>query len=124
MKYLIRPVLPTGEEFQEIVEDEYKKITQARKLAWDILLVKEHFSYIVRNFSLLENKIKKIETKANKDLKSDSEGFYKKYSNGDFSRENTHILNLLVINLLTTCRTYLELDFVDNTGLSNNEQGK
>lgn len=109
MKYLIRPVLPKCKELQEIDEAEYKEITQAIKLAWDILLVKEHFSYVARNFALLENEIKKIEIKANKNLKDDLKEFWEKSSNGDFHRENAHIFNLLVTNLLTTCRTYLEL---------------
>jgi hypothetical protein len=109
MSYFIRPLLPKVGELQEIDEAEYKKIIQARKLAWDILLVKEHFSYIARNFVLLENEIKKIETEANKDLKDDLEEFGIKLSTGNFKRENIHILNLLVINLLTTCRTYLDL---------------
>jgi hypothetical protein len=109
MKYFIRPVLPKVGELQEIDEIEYKEINKARKLAWDILLVKEHFSYVARNFALLENEIKKIETEANKDLKDDLEEFGRKFIKGDFKRENIHILNLLVINLLTTCRTYLDL---------------
>lgn len=109
MNYFIRPILPKVGEVQEIEEEEYKKIIKAQKLAWDILLVKEHFSYVSRNFTLLENEIKKIETEANKDLKDDLEGFGRKFLKGDFKRENIHILNLLVINLLTTCRTYLDL---------------
>jgi hypothetical protein len=109
MSYFIRPVLPKVGKLQEIDEAEYKEINRARKLAWDILLVKEHFSYVARNFALLENEIKKIETEANKDSKEDFEEFGRKLSTGDFKRENIHILNLLIINLLTTCRAYLEL---------------
>ena len=51
MKYVIKPVIPKTKEPQEINEAEYKEIINARKLAWDILLIKELFSYVVRNYS-------------------------------------------------------------------------
>jgi hypothetical protein len=105
MKYVIRPLLPEIKQEQQINEAEYKEITDARKLAWDILLVKEFFSYITRNFYELENKIQTIETEANNNQVNFKEAFI----NGSFCRENTHILNVLVMNLLTTCRSYLEL---------------
>jgi hypothetical protein len=105
MKYVIRPLLPEIKQEQQINEAEYQEITDARKLAWDILLVKEFFSYIIRNFYELENKIQTIETEANNNL----DRFRETLRNGSFSRENTHILNLLVMNLLTTCRAYLDL---------------
>ncbi|OKH23536.1 hypothetical protein NIES593_09950 [Hydrococcus rivularis NIES-593] len=105
MSYIIRPVLPEIREPQEIDEAEYRKIINARKLAWDILLVKEFFSYIVRNFLILESEINKIEIEA----KADFDKFREQCRNGSFHLENTHIFNLLVMNLLTTCRSYLDL---------------
>ena len=116
MKYIIRPIIPRIQELQEIDEAEYKEITNARKLAWDILLVQEFFSYVVRNFAQLESEIQKIETEAN----NDSDDLREKLWNGSFSRENNHIFNLLVMNLLTTCRSYLEL--FDYQGLNKNRE--
>lgn len=40
MKYIIRPILPRIRDVVIIDEAEYKEITDARKLVWDILLVK------------------------------------------------------------------------------------
>ncbi len=105
MIYIIRPVLPEILEPQEIEEAEYRKIINARKLAWDILLVKEFFSYIIRNFLILESEVNKIEIEA----KADFDKFREQRRNGSFHLENTHIFNLLVMNLLTTCRSYLDL---------------
>ena len=105
MKYVISPVIPKTKEPQEINEAEYKEIINALKLAWDILLIKELFSYVVRNYSQLEITIKKIETEAN----NNSDDLREKLWNGSFSCENSHIFNLLVMNLLTTIRSYLEL---------------
>ncbi|WP_144054348.1 hypothetical protein [Pleurocapsa sp. PCC 7319] len=105
MKYVIRPILPKVGNPVRINEAEYQEITNARKLAWDILLVKEFFSYVVRNFSQLESESKRIETKA----KNNSNDFREQWENGSFRLENTHIFNLLVMNLLTTCRSYLDL---------------
>ena len=116
MKYIIRPIIPRIQELQEIDEAEYKEITNARKLAWDILLVQEFFSYVVRNFAQLESEIQKIETEAN----NDSDDLREKLWNGSFSRENNHIFNLLVMNLLTTCRSYLEL--FDYQGRNKNRE--
>lgn len=105
VKYVIRPILPKIKNRERINEAEYQEITNARKLAWDILLVKEFFSYVVRNFSQLESEIQRIETKA----KNNSNDVMEQFKNGSFRLENTHIFNLLVMNLLTTCRSYLEL---------------
>ena len=106
MNYIIQPLLPQNKHSEIIIDEaEYKEITNARKLAWDILLVKELFSYVVRNLSQLENEIQKIETEAMKDFNI----FTEKVRTGSFHLENTHTFNLLVMNLLTTCRAYLEL---------------
>lgn len=66
MNYIIRPILPQTREPVTIDEAEYTEITHARKLAWDILLVKELFSDVVKNYNHLETEIQKIETEANK----------------------------------------------------------
>ena len=105
MNYIIRPVLPQIQDPVAIDEAEYKEITDARKLVWDILLVKEFFSYIVRNFLLLESEVNKIEIEA----KADFDKFREQCRNGSFHLENTHVFNLLVMSLLTTCRSYLDL---------------
>ncbi|MGV2830978.1 hypothetical protein [Myxosarcina sp. GI1(2024)] len=105
MKYIIRPVLLEPKELQEIDENEYKEIVRAQKLAWDILLVKELFSYVVRNFNRLESEIQKIEIEA----KGDFDKFGEQCRNGTFHLNNIHMFNLLVMNLLTTCKSYLEL---------------
>lgn len=105
MTYIVRPLIPEFKDPQKIDEAEYKEITRARKLAWDILLVKELFSYIIRNFCELENKIEKIETEAN----SSCDELKDKFINHSFYLDNAHVFNLLVMNLLTICRSYLEL---------------
>lgn len=94
MNYIIRPFLPKIQDVVTIDEAEYKEITDARKLVWDVLLVKEFFSYIVRNFLQLENKIQEIERQ--------------QYINASSHLENSHICNLLMMNLLTTCNSYLD----------------
>ena len=101
MQYIVRPVIPQIKDPLKISEAEYQEITNARKSAWDILVVKEFFSYAVRNFYRLESEIQKIEIEANHNRD--------KFLEQSFARENTHIFNLLVMNLLTTCRSYLEL---------------
>jgi hypothetical protein len=105
MTYIVRPLIPEFKDPQKIDEAEYKEIARARKLAWNILLVKELFSYIIRNFCELENKIEKIETEAN----SSCDELKDKFINHSFYLDNAHVFNLLVMNLLTTCRSYLEL---------------
>ena len=105
MKYIIRPVLPTSRQIQEIDETKYTEITNARKLAWDILLIKELFSYVVGNFLQLEGEIKKIESEA----KKHSNTFQKRVRSGSFRLDNSYAFNLLTFNLLSTCRTYIEL---------------
>ncbi|MEM8830009.1 MAG: hypothetical protein AAGE96_11715 [Cyanobacteria bacterium P01_G01_bin.19] len=104
MNYIIHPILPRSRDAVIIDEAEYKEITDAQKLVWDILLVKEFFSYIVRNFLLLENKIQEIESKD----KDNPDEFKEQCRNGYFHLENSHISNLLVMNLLTTCNSYLD----------------
>lgn len=104
MNYIIRPILPRTQDVVIIDEAEYKEITDARKLVWDILLVKEFFSYIVRNFQLLENKIHEIEIEA----KDNPDKFREQCINGSLRLENSHICNLLMMNLLTTCNSYLD----------------
>ena len=105
MKYVIKPLIAKTKKTQKINEAEYKEIINAQKLAWDILLIKELFSYVVRNYSQLESAIKKIETEAN----NNPDDTLEKLRNGSFYRDNSHIFNLLVMNLLTTIRSYLEL---------------
>ncbi len=107
MNYIIQPILPRKQKQHVVIidETEYKEIIDARKLVWDILLVKEFFSYIVRNFLILESEIQKIEVEA----KNNPDKFTEECKNGSFHLENVHIFNLLVMNLLTTCRSYLDL---------------
>lgn len=104
MNYIIRPILPRIQAKVIIDKAEYEEITDARKLVWDILLVKELFSYIVRNFLILENKIQEIEIEA----KDNPDKFREQCINGSFRLENSHICNLLMMNLLTTCNSYLD----------------
>lgn len=105
MNYIVKPLLPKKKKEIEITENNFLEITDALKLAWDIVSVKELFSYVVRNYCLLEDEIKRIEDND----KNDPDNCDQKISAGSFSRENTHTFNLLLSNLLSACRSYLEI---------------
>ena len=107
MKFAINPRIGSTSQLQNIEEDEYQQIINARKRVFNILFFEEKFAYVIDNFYELENEA------LNKTLqKIDSFEHFSKIV------DDTHIFNRRIMNLLTTSRSYLDQAPSDLTDIS------
>ena len=97
MEFVIKPLTVSVSKSQKIDEDEYQKITAARKRVFDILFFEEKFAYVIDNYYELE-----IEA-----LKK-TVPIFGSQQYASTIVDDTHIFNRRIMNLLTTCRSYLD----------------
>lgn len=96
MKFAINPLIGSTSQLQNIDEEEYQQIINARKRVFDILFFEEKFAYIIDNFYELENEAFKKTLPIRGSFESVSKIV-----------DDTHIFNRRIMNLLTTSRSYL-----------------
>ena len=97
MKFAINPLIGSTSQLQNIDEDEYQKIINARKCVLDILFFEAKFAYIIDNFYELETEALKKTLPILGSFESVSQIV-----------DDTHIFNRRIMNLLTTSRSYLD----------------
>ena len=97
MKFIIKPLIGNTDNLQEIDEPEYQQIITHRERLFDILLFEEKFAYIINNFYELETEALKVTVP-----------ILSSYESVSTIVNDTHVFNRRIMNLLTTCRSYLD----------------
>ncbi|MHC4398372.1 MAG: hypothetical protein ACYTG0_01690 [Planctomycetota bacterium] len=98
MRYGITRLVLGDHQFLEMPEDQYSQLTDARRNVFESLYIEEKFAYLIENYRELE-----IEALANTvhNATMPSRPWSELVS-------YTHLFNRRIINLLTTCRLYID----------------